>query len=355
MLYFRTVAAAILIAILPGLSQAKSSTPLVPSGPNAASIRQLHESYSETPTEEPAATPPAAQAAPEAQTGSKAKTAVSAAHSMAVAANPYAVEAANAILAQGGSAVDAAIAAEMVLNVVEPQSSGIGGGGFLLAYDKASKQVHSYDGREKAPLLAKPGLFLNANNQPMDFESAMASGRSVGVPGLLRMLALAHKNHGKLPWADLFAPAILLASDGFALPDRLYMLLKDDKHVSNDTVIQLLGKPLASLKPGDLATNKALAATLQKIAASGADVFYNGQVPKAMVSAANAKNGNLQERDFAFYQAVERDALCGSYREHMVCSMGTPSAGGFALLQSLKLLEGFPCLPPPHKIRPACI
>ena len=170
-----------------------------------------------------------AQPAPEAASGWSAKQAVSARHEMVAAANPLAAEAGLEMLRAGGSAIDAAIAVQAVLGLVEPQSSGLGGGAFLLYWSAAERRVRSYDGRETAPQAARPDRFLDANGQPLQFYDAVTSGKSVGVPGVLRMLELAHRRHGRLPWARLFAPAIRLAESGFSVSPRLHRLLERDR------------------------------------------------------------------------------------------------------------------------------
>jgi gamma-glutamyltranspeptidase/glutathione hydrolase len=280
---------------------------------------------------------------PEGDTGYEAKQAVVAQRFMVAAANPLAVEAGVAILRAGGSAVDAAIAVQMVLGLVEPQSSGIGGGLFLLHWDDSGRAVTSYDGRETAPMAARAGRFLDSLGRPMDRYEAIASGLAVGAPGALRALELAHRRHGRLPWASLFAPAIRLAAEGFPMPRRLNRLLAREKNLAASAAARALfyaadGQP----KPaGETIVNAAYAATLAEIAADGADAFYRGPIAADVVAAvrAHARPGDLTLEDLARYEAKERAPVCGSYRQRRICGMGPPSSGGVTLLEMLGLLE----------------
>jgi len=283
---------------------------------------------------------------PEGDTGYEAKQAVLAQRFMVVAANPLASDAGVAILRAGGNAVDAAIAVQMVLGLVEPQSSGIGGGLFLLHWDEKQRVVKSYDGRETTPMAAKAGRFLDALGRPMDRYEAIASGLAVGTPGALRALELVHRRHGKLPWASLFAPAIRLAAEGFPMPRRLNRLLAREKNLAGGAAARSLyyaadGQP----KPaGTTIVNAAYAATLSEIAAGGADAFYRGPIAADMVAAvrAHARPGDLTLDDLARYEAKERVPVCGSYRERRICGMGPPSSGGVTVLELLGLLEHTP-------------
>jgi gamma-glutamyltranspeptidase/glutathione hydrolase len=276
-----------------------------------------------------------------------------AARQMVVAANPLAAEAGREILRAGGTAIDAAIAAELVLNLVEPQSSGIGGGAFLLHYDGRSGAVAAYDGRETAPAAATPDLFLTAAGQPMEFWDAVVGGRSVGVPGLVRMLELAHRAHGRLPWARLFEPAIALAESGFAVSPRLHALIAEDPYLKlyPATAAYFTDAGGAPLAAGSRLRNPAFAATLRRIARDGADAFYSGPIAAAIVAAvqgAAPNPGGLSLADLAGYQAKHREALCAPYRAWRVCGMPPPTSGGVAVLQILGLLERFdmPALAP---------
>lgn len=265
---------------------------------------------------------------------------------MISAAHPAAAQAGAQILAAGGSAVDAAIAAQMVLNLVEPQSSGIGGGGFMLHWDEEKRRLISYDGRETAPDGIKPDVFLNSDGTPKPFMDAVIGGSSVGVPGLLRMLELAHQEHGKLPWADLFEPAIALAEDGFPISPRLHQLIRNAKglrdiEASRTYFYQSDGSPKAI---GSILKNPAFAETLKIVAKEGADAFYDGPIAGDIVNAVRTTGHNpgaLTRRDMALYEAKQRPNLCGRYRDRLVCGMGPPSSGGSTVLQTLGILNHF--------------
>ncbi len=284
---------------------------------------------------------------PEAATGFAPREAVSAQKYMAVTANPYATRAADTMLKQSGAAIDAAIAAQLVLTLVEPQSSGIGGGAFLLHWQAQGQQLTSYDGRETAPGSAKPGLFLKKDGTPERWIDAVVGGRSVGVPGVLKALELAHQKHGKLPWKKLFEPAIKLADEGFIVSPRLHKLIALKL---NPGLTQLAaanhyfypnGIPLAA---GSVKKNPAYAKALRAIAESGTAAFYAGTLTPAMVKAINSSERNpgaIALKDFKRYRAKQRPPLCDHYRQYKVCSMGPPSSGGLTLLQILGLLEGY--------------
>lgn len=278
---------------------------------------------------------------PEAATGSVSKPLVTARHFMAASANPLATKAGRDVLVEGGSAVDAAIAMQMVLNLVEPQSSGIGGGAFMLTFNAGTKSLTSFDGRETAPAAAQPDRFLQGG-KPMPFMDAVNSGKSVGTPGVLRALELAHQRHGKLPWARLFAPAIQLAEQGFPVSKRLHAQIAGNK--------DLLAQPAArayfyrdgqALPVGSLLKNPALAGVLSKVARQGAQAFYQGQIAADIVAAVQShpRAGDLSLQDMASYRAKERAVVCGNYRLYRVCGMGPPSSGGIAVIQMLGMLE----------------
>src|SRR5262245_52775289 len=270
------------------------------------------------------------------------------------AAHPLAVDAGYDVLSRGGTALDAAIAVQMVLGLVEPESSGIGGGAFLLYWSEKEKMLRSYDGRETAPAAAKPDRFLGKDGKPISFIEAVVGGRSVGVPGVIRMLELAHKRHGRLPWNDLFQPAIAAAEAGFPLSPRLHAQLERDPYLRADPEARQLfyqdGQPKAV---GARIVNPRYAATLRSIGKDGADAFYQGDVARDIVRVvrSHAKPGDLTEQDLAGYRAIEREPLCGPYRQWRVCSMAPPSAGGLAVLQILGLLErtNF-ARAPPHSV-----
>ena len=264
---------------------------------------------------------------------------------MVAAAHPLAVDAGLEVLRRGGSAVDAAIAVQMVLGVVEPQASGIGGGGFLLYYDAATGGITVYDGRETAPAGAKPSMFLDAAGKPLGYREAVASGLSVGVPGLLAMLELAHKERGKRPWGELFAPAITVARDGFAIPPRLAAWLGRMPFLREEAALKALyfnadGTPK---KLGERIANPDLAETMRLIAEQGPQAFYQGAIAAEMVERVRGhrRPGTLSTSDLADYRPIKREALCGTYRVWKICGMPPPSSGGLAILQILGLLEPF--------------
>lgn len=266
-------------------------------------------------------------------------------HYMIAAANPLAAEAGRKILADGGSAVDAAIATEMVLTLVEPQSSGIGGGAFLVHHDAADGKLETYDGRETAPASAHPGMFLTPDGTPMRWPDAALGGRAVGVPGVLRMLALAHADHGILRWADLFEPAIKLAEDGFDVSPRLAGLLAADTEMreipGTKDYFYPGGEPL---KAGTVLKNPALAKVLRAVAENGAAQFYAGGIPAGIietVAAAPANPARMTAEDIASYEAKKRDPVCVTYRAYRVCGMGPPSSGGILVGQILGILNHF--------------
>jgi gamma-glutamyltranspeptidase/glutathione hydrolase len=288
---------------------------------------------------------PGVDVAPEAATGRSTKFAVRATKFMAVTANPYATRAAQEILRSGGSAVDAAIAAQLVLNLVEPQSSGIGGGAFIVHYDAAARRMAAYDGRETAPAAAKADRFLKPDGKPMSFREAVQSGLAVGTPGLLRVLELAHGRHGRLPWARLFAPAITLAENGFAVSPRLHGLLASDPALRNNPAARAyFYNPDGSARAvGTLLKNPAFALLLKRIAVAGPRAFYEGDVARDIAAAVHeqASPGDLTEADLANYKAREREVLCGRYRSYNVCGMPPPSSGETTVLAILGMLERF--------------
>src|ERR1700744_2141671 len=266
---------------------------------------------------------------------------------MVAAANPHAAEAGLEMLRAGGSAVDAAIATQMVLGLVEPESSGIGGGAFMLVYDGKSRKTTSFDGREMAPASATPNMFLGPDGKPRAHFDAIPGGLSVGIPGVVRMLALAHDKYGKLPWARLSQPAIKLAEDGFPVGPKLARTIKGFAPGAKMPDIREHfyhpdGTPLAE---GEIYKDPAYAAALKKIAAEGPDGFYKGEMAQAIINAvqhAPGQQGGMTLNDLANYHAQERASVCGDYREYHICSMGPPSSGGIAVLQILGELQRFP-------------
>lgn len=293
-----------------------------------------------------AAAPAAAQRAPEGASGWNDRAAVEARRFIAATANPHATDAAYAMLARGGSAVDAAIAAQLVLGLVEPQSSGLGGGAFMLVHDAPSGRLHAYDGRETAPAAATPARFLTENGSPAKFDAVVATGLSVGVPGLVRLLELAHRKHGRLLWASLFEPAIALADQGFVVSPRLATLIAADRHLAGSPRAaayfhDAAGKPLEA---GARLRNPAYAATLRTLSREGANAFYTGAIAADIVSTVRShlrSPGDLTLADLAGYRAVEREPACGAYRRYRVCGMPPPSSGGTTVLAILGMLERF--------------
>ncbi|MEL6996726.1 MAG: gamma-glutamyltransferase [Pseudomonadota bacterium] len=260
---------------------------------------------------------------------------------MIVAANPLASQAGAKILRDGGSAADAMIATLLVLNVVEPQSSGIGGGAFALV--NGPEGLTSFDARETAPVAATPDLFLE-NGEPLPFFDAVLSGKSVGVPGLVRLMGVLHEKHGTLPWGRLFDDAIALAENGFPVSPRLAGLLDTYQSRFNDTAARKLffsdGAPLVA---GDVLRQPDLAATLKMIATSGADAFYTSALASEIVAAASAspRPGALAVADLANYTVIEREPVCHPFRDYEVCGMGPPSSGATTVGQILMLLDRF--------------
>ncbi len=272
---------------------------------------------------------------------------------MVAAADPLAVSAGLAILKAGGNAMDAAVAVQMVLGVVEPQSSGLGGGAFLLHYDAASGRVTSWDGRETAPAAARPDLFLDPDGNPMPFREAVLGGRAVGVPGTARMLEAAHRAHGKLPWADLIAPAIRLADEGFPVSQRLaHDIAANTDRVRRQPAARayFLAPDGAPLAAGTMLRNQPLADTLRAVAAEGADALNRGAIAADISAAVRAdpNPGSMTPDDLARYAPKQRPPVCGPYRGHTICGMGPPSSGGVAVLQILGVLAHFdlPHMPP---------
>jgi gamma-glutamyltranspeptidase/glutathione hydrolase len=286
---------------------------------------------------------------PEAASGRTQKSALAGRRQMVVAAHPLASEAGLAVLNQGGNALDAALAAQWMLNLVEPQSSGIGGGAFLLYWDAKAKQLTAWDGRETAPQAANENFARKPDGSLMGFMELVASGRSVGTPGLVAMLSAAHTRHGALPWAASFAPAIERAEKGFTVSPRLATLIAKDSLLPRNPEAAALylpeGQPLAV---GMHFRNPALAASLREIAAQGPRAFYSGSRAERLVKAVGAQGGALAVADLAAYRPKTRDAVCAGYRGYKICSMPPPSSGGVTLLQLLGILErSGPTLTPP--------
>lgn len=265
---------------------------------------------------------------------------------MVAAANPLAVDTGLDVLRAGGSAIDAAIAVQATLGLVEPQSSGIGGGSFMLHYDAKTGDVIAYDGREVAPAGATERLFLDDAGKPLPFWTAVTSGRSQGVPGAVAMLHTAWQDHGKLPWARSWQPAIKIATDGFAVSPRLNNVtaaLKRATTPSPDASAYLFGTDGNPLPVGHILKNPAYAATLTQIATQGPKAFYEGPLAAAIVarSAQAPLPGTLSLEDMKNYKPNRLEPICRPYRVHTVCGMGPPSSGGIGVMATLGILSNF--------------
>jgi len=261
---------------------------------------------------------------------------------MVVASHPLASEAGMAMLRAGGTALDAAIAVQAVLTLVEPQSSGIGGGAFLLHFDGQRGTTQAWDGRETAPAGARGDLFMQ-NGQPMPFAAAVVGGRSVGVPGVLRMLEAAHRQHGALPWAQLMQPAITLAEQGFAVSERLSQAIElAAANLRRDARLAALylQPDGTALPPGSILRNPALAATLRAVAEQGADALHRGPIAAeiAMAIRSHPNAGLMTADDLAGYEPLRREPLCRPYRQWTIC-VPPPPSGGLVVLQIMGLLE----------------
>jgi gamma-glutamyltranspeptidase/glutathione hydrolase len=282
--------------------------------------------------------------APESATGRSEKQAARATSYMTAAANPLAAAAGAEIMAMGGSAVDAAIATALVLNLVEPQSAGIGGGGFMLVWDNARQKLRAFDGRETAPAAVDRRLFFDAAGRRKGFMDAVVGGASVGVPGMLRMFELVHADYGRLPWAMLFQPAIRLAEAGFPVSPRLHALLERDQQLRQMPQARALFYTEAgAAKPvGSLLVNAPFAAVLRRVATEGANAFYRGPLAADIVAAVRtaANPGGMTLEDLGGYHAKERDPVCAPYRVYRVCTMPPPSSA-VNMLQTLGILSHF--------------
>jgi gamma-glutamyltranspeptidase/glutathione hydrolase len=275
------------------------------------------------------------------------KTAVTSKNWMVTAANPLAAEAGAEILRAGGNAADAAVAVQLVLGLVEPQSSGLGGGAFVVYWDADDKRLTTFDGRETAPMAATPTLFQNDRGEPLAFLDAVIGGRSVGVPGTPRLLETLHRKHGKLAWGRLFLRAINLAEEGFEVSPRLASMVAAEgdalkRHAGpRGYFFDEAGAPIAA---GSRLQNPDYGATLRRLAEEGSDAFYDGPIAAdivATVRGAEPNPGVLTGHDLANYRVKERPALCAPYRSHEVCGMGPPSSGALALGQILGIVERF--------------
>lgn len=286
------------------------------------------------------------EAAQDGLTAKSESTPVTAENWMVSAAHPLAVEAGARVLEAGGSAADAMVAVQVVLGLVEPQSSGLGGGAFVVYYDAETGEVTTLDGRETAPFAATPTLFQNEEGEPLAFMEAVVGGRSVGTPGTPALMEMAHRKWGRANWASLFEDGIRLAEDGFTVSPRLATLVAGEgdalaRYAATTDYFFPDGAPVAE---GTTLTNPAYAETLRALAAEGADAFYRGEIAQEIVAAVRGAEDNpglLSLQDLAAYRVVERPAVCVEYRAHDVCGMGPPSSGGLTVGQILGMLEGF--------------
>ena len=297
---------------------------------------------------DPVAHAQSASPAPEPATGRVEHPPVMAEKFMIAAAHPLAAEAGYDVLKAGGSAMDAAVATQMVLNLVEPQSSGIGGGAFMLYWDAGAGKLSAFDGRETAPAAARPDYFLKPDGTPKSFWAAVNGGGSVGVPGTLAMLELAHRLHGRQAWASLFDPAIGHAEKGFEISPRLAASIgwAGKKGLAGfPAAAAYFFNPDGTPKPeGAVLKNPALAETFRSIASDGASVFYSGPIAADIVAAVHGTADNpglMTLADLGSYKAKIRAPVCAPYRGHAVCGMGPPSSGALTVGQILGMLEHF--------------
>ncbi|MGV2049279.1 gamma-glutamyltransferase [Agrobacterium sp. 22-209-1] len=285
--------------------------------------------------------------APERATGLATAKRVESKNFMVAAANPLATKAGRDVIAAGGNAIDAMVAVQTVLGLVEPQSSGLGGGAFLVYYHAESGKLTTLDGRETAPMEATPKLFLDENGQPLKFMNAVIGGRSVGTPGTVRLLEEAHKRYGKAEWASLLKPAETLATEGFQVSPRLASLIAsegDRLKTYPEARSYFFDTAGAALQAGTSLKNPSYAETLAMIAKGGADAFYKGQIAEAIVKTVREAADNagvLSLSDLANYRVIEREPVCFIYRALDVCGMGPPSSGGIAIGQILGMAENF--------------
>ncbi|MEM6383648.1 MAG: gamma-glutamyltransferase [Pseudomonadota bacterium] len=321
------IAAAFVLACSTALAQ-EAADAVAPEGAGAGTLTELSA---------------AAQAAQEAKAAGQSVTAD---NWMVSAANPLAVEAGAAVLRAGGTAADAMVAVQAVLGLVEPQSSGLGGGAFLVWYDAASGELTTLDGRETAPLAARPTMFQTDGGEPLGFFDAVVGGLSVGTPGTPALMEDAHRRWGRANWGDLFDAAIALAEDGFTVSPRLASSVAGDQDRLSRfpaTAAYFLpgGEPIAE---GSTLTNPAYAETLRAIAADGTDAFYAGEIAEGIVSTVRSAEGNpghLSLTDLDLYRVIERPAVCAGYTGYDVCGMGPPSSGALTVGQILGMAEWY--------------
>ncbi|MEZ8844055.1 gamma-glutamyltransferase [Vibrio splendidus] len=285
--------------------------------------------------------------APEQSSGLETKQLVKANDWMVTAANPLATQAGADVLARGGNAIDAMVAVQLMLGLVEPQSSGIGGGAFLVYFDGKDKQLKTYDGRETAPLDATPRLFQDENGQPLKFYDAVVGGRSVGTPGTVQLLWDTHQKYGKLEWASLIKPIAQLAEEGFTISPRLATLIENDQQrlsrfaTTKAYFFNADGSPKAA---GTQLKNPEYAATLNAISKNGAKAFYQGEISADIINTVQTAKGNpgvLAQKDFDAYSIKQREPVCSAYESYQVCGMGPPSSGALTVGQILAMTEQF--------------
>lgn len=285
--------------------------------------------------------------APEQSSGTQEKPLVTAKNWMVTAANPIATQAGADILKQGGNAIDAMVTVQLMLGLVEPQSSGIGGGAFLVYWDAKKQALTTYDGRETAPLKATPTLFQDEKGQPLAFYDAVVGGRSVGTPGTVKLMWDTHQKYGKLPWKQLIEPVIQLAQHGFEISPRLATLIANDAErlsrspTTKAYFFNLDGSPKAA---GTVLKNPHYADTLTAIAKQGAAAFYQGPIAADIIDTVKHAAGNpgvLELRDLSTYQVKQRDAVCSPYQNYEICGMGPPSSGALTVGQILTMTEQF--------------
>tara|TARA_R110002072_G_scaffold97528_2_gene214459 strand:- start:13145 stop:14944 length:1800 start_codon:yes stop_codon:yes gene_type:complete len=262
---------------------------------------------------------------------------------IAVTAHPLASQAAYAILNKGGSVMDAMVTAQTVLGLVEPQSSGLGGGAFTLFYDAQKQILKTFDGRETAPLASSENLFMSDETSPMQFFEAVVGGRSVGTPGTVKLLWELHKQYGKLEWSEVLQPAINMATQGFRVTPRLAQsVMHDSRNLKQDPEAAAYFLPHGSaIQTGDILKNPAYADTLAKLAKHGGDYFYDSEISKAIIDkvSQSSNKGLLSQADFDSYKLIERSPICSAFYRYKVCGMGPPSSGAIAVGQILSLVE----------------
>lgn len=285
--------------------------------------------------------------APEQSTGTEHKSLVTSKHWMVNAANPHASEVGAQILREGGNAIDAMVSMQLMLGLVEPQSSGIGGGAFMVYWDAKQQKLTSFDGRETAPLDAKPSLFLDEKGEPLKFYDAVVGGRSVGTPGVVKLLWETHQRYGKLPWEKLIEPIAKVAENGFKISPRLAQLIAGDQEKLSrypDTRRYFFNADGSPKTEGTLLKNPEYAATLKAIAKGGADAFYHGKIAQDIVEHVQTAQGNpgvLSQKDFDTYQVKQREPVCTGYESYDICGMGPPTSGGMTVGQIVAMTQYF--------------